>query len=108
MTATVGKSQFSFELPKLSYVDASLEEPGRDRLPSSRSRRGGLGDRGLGAHLAQMIAAVATWHRKRVAFGELALMSDRELSDIGLTRSDLPRVFDPEHNQDLVRRSVAG
>ena len=26
---------------------------------------------------------------------ELAMMTDRELSDIGLSRSDLSRVFDP-------------
>jgi hypothetical protein len=34
------------------------------------------------------------------------MMTDRELSDIGLTRSDLGRVFDSSLNMDLLRRAA--
>jgi uncharacterized protein YjiS (DUF1127 family) len=30
------------------------------------------------------------------------MMSDRELSDIGLNRGDVRRAFTPEHNRDLI------
>ena len=35
------------------------------------------------------------------------MMSDRELADIGLTRSDLNRVFNDNYNGDLRDRDVA-
>jgi uncharacterized protein YjiS (DUF1127 family) len=34
---------------------------------------------------------------------EMAMMTDRELSDIGLSRSDLSRVFDPTFAADRAR-----
>ena len=41
--------------------------------------------------------------RRRAVLDELGSLSDHELADIGLTRSDLPRVFEPsfaaEHNR---------
>lgn len=33
--------------------------------------------------------------RRRAVMAELAMLSDHELSDIGLSRAELPRVFDP-------------
>src|ERR1019366_4999639 len=101
MSAPIGKSQFSFELPNLSYVDASLEEPNLRFVRVSESR-----PHGLGAWLARRIAAVVAWHQQQVALGELELMTDHELSDIGLSRSDLARVFDPDNNRDLVQRGA--
>jgi uncharacterized protein YjiS (DUF1127 family) len=35
-------------------------------------------------------------------------MSDHELMDIGISRSDLSRVFDPSLNQDLRARGTNG
>ncbi len=102
MTAPIGKSQFSFELPNLSYVDASLEEPDLRRAAPVAIPR----PNGLGAWLARVIGAVVDRHRQQLALGELGLMSDHELSDIGVSRSDLSRVFDPDHNQDLVQRGT--
>lgn len=34
---------------------------------------------------------------------EMAMLSDRELADIGLSRVDLPRVFDPTFAAEHVR-----
>jgi uncharacterized protein YjiS (DUF1127 family) len=38
-------------------------------------------------------------HRHAV-MEELAIMSDRELSDIGLSRADVLRIFDPDFRSD--------
>jgi uncharacterized protein YjiS (DUF1127 family) len=100
MTAPIGKSQFTFELPNLSYVDASLEEPNlRSAAPAPRHQ-------GIVEWLARRVSALVERHRQHVALDELQLMSDHELSDIGLSRSDLARVFDPEHNADLISRTT--
>jgi uncharacterized protein YjiS (DUF1127 family) len=44
--------------------------------------------------LIQMIQAFRDYHRN---VNELSQLSDRELSDIGLDRSDIPRVAAGEH-----------
>jgi uncharacterized protein YjiS (DUF1127 family) len=94
-------SQFSFELPKLSYVDAKWEEP---NLRSPAGTPQGVRKTGLAAWLSRSVAAFIAWRRDSEAAAELACMSDHELMDIGLTRSDLHRVFDPAFNQDLGHR----
>ncbi len=104
MSAPIGKSQFSFELPNLSYVDASLEEPNLRVAPVFAQPRQ---QAGLGAWLARQFAAVVAWRRQQVALAELELMSEHELSDIGLSRADLSRLFDPAHNRDLIERGAA-
>ena len=38
---------------------------------------------------------LAEMPRRRAVLDELGRLSDHELADIGLTRGDLPRVFDP-------------
>jgi uncharacterized protein YjiS (DUF1127 family) len=96
MTAPLAKNQFAFELPNLTYVDTHLEDP---VLPSL-SRAGRL--HGVRAWLA----AFRAWREKRTALAELDMMSERELADIGLTRSDLPRVFNNKFNADLRGRSA--
>jgi uncharacterized protein YjiS (DUF1127 family) len=91
----------SFKLPSLSYIDAKWEEPNLtapiaapDRARKSR----------LVAWLAGRVAAFRTWRRDSEAAAELASMTNYELMDIGLTRSDLGRVFDPALNEDLRTR----
>jgi uncharacterized protein YjiS (DUF1127 family) len=48
------------------------------------------------AALAAVGTAIATWPERRAAYLALRALSDRELEDIGLTRGDIPRVFDPD------------
>jgi uncharacterized protein YjiS (DUF1127 family) len=101
MSAQTADSQFSFKLPSLSYIDAKWEEPNLRTLPGAQqpARKAGVN-----AWLARRADAFAAWLRKREAALALSAMSDRELADIGLTRSDLFRVFDSNLNQDLVQR----
>jgi uncharacterized protein YjiS (DUF1127 family) len=101
MTASIANGQFAFQLPNLSYVDASWEEPDLRTARQSAHRKPGLWSR-----LSARIVSLATWRRQMTARAELDLMTDRELMDIGLSRSDLERVFVPEHNTDLMRRGM--
>jgi len=97
MSAPIAKSQFTFELPNLTYVDASLEEANfRAPLPASKPH-------GLRA----AIAAFQAWRQKQAAIAELDMMTDRELTDIGLTRADVHRVFNDNYNADVNDRMAA-
>ena len=101
MSAQTADSQFSFKLPSLSYVDAKWEEPellAPTALPPHKT--------GLAAWLSARVAAFQAWRRDREAAAELAAMSNHELMDIGLSRSDLSRVFDPAFNEDLRMRGT--
>lgn len=46
--------------------------------------------------LGTLARAVASFPAKRRAYSDLLALSPRELADIGLTRADIPRVFDPD------------
>lgn len=97
MSAPIAKNQFAFQLPNLTYVDAHLEEPNL-RAPVVPSK-----PRGIRA----LFTAFRTWRENEAARAELNMMSDRELMDIGLTRSDVNRVFEDTYNQDLRDRLAA-
>lgn len=96
MSAPIAKSQLKFALPSLSYVDASMEEPAlRDQSQVQPAKRG------VGGWIAERVAALVAWNRHFEQAAELASMSERELSDIGLNRGDLNRVFSDAYNRDL-------
>jgi uncharacterized protein YjiS (DUF1127 family) len=99
MSAPLTKDQLAFQLPYLTYVDAHYEEPNLRFVPEVEPQHS------VGAWLAGRIVAFRTWREKRAALTEMEMMTDRELMDIGLSRADLRRVFDPAHNADLVARS---
>ena len=95
MSSPITKRQFAFQLPLLSYVDAHQEE----------RELGTQGQPGKSRGIHALIAAFKTWREKRADMAALSMMSDRELKDIGLTRSDLERVFDSSLNMDLLQRA---
>lgn len=101
MSVQTADSHFSFALPSMSYIDAKWEEPNL-RLPAASP--GVMRKRGLAAWLSRQVAAFITWRLDRKAAGELALMSDHELMDIGLNRADIGRAFNSVLNEDLRRR----
>jgi uncharacterized protein YjiS (DUF1127 family) len=103
MSAHMANSQFRFELPSLSYIDAKWEEPalgGFDTAPQV------VRSTGLAAWLSRQVAALVAWRRNSEAAVELRAMSDYELADIGLSRSDLSRVFEPGFGHDLYQRGL--
>ncbi len=91
MSAPIAKNQFAFELPNLTYVDAHFEEPTLREAAAPVAPPQGFGD-----WIAARIAGVRTWRENRMAMAEMEMMTDHELLDIGLTRADLPRVFDAQ------------
>lgn len=97
MSAPIAKSQLTFELPNLTYVDASREEATL-RAPLAPAKPHGL---------KAWIAGFRAWREKQASMAELEMMSDRELIDIGLTRSDVRRVFADNYNNDLRDRPAA-
>jgi uncharacterized protein YjiS (DUF1127 family) len=99
MSAHFADSDFNHRLPSLSYIDAKWEEP--ELLQTARTAPA---RRGFAEWLAARFTGFRTWFRDMQAASDLAGMSDRELHDIGLTRSDVARVFDPTLNQDLRQR----
>jgi uncharacterized protein YjiS (DUF1127 family) len=103
MSAHTADSQFQFRLPSLSYIDAKWEEPNlrTSAVPHTAVRQGGLA-----AWLSGKIATFQAWRLDRQAAAELSSMSNRDLMDIGLSRSDIGRAFDPAFNIDLRQRGT--
>jgi uncharacterized protein YjiS (DUF1127 family) len=96
MNATVGKDQLTaFSLGNLSYIGPAYEEP---QTPSVRSPEGA--SRGV---LKALMGVVSAWRQRQAVLQEMQMMTDRELADIGLSRSDLTRVFDPAFVADYAR-----
>ena len=50
----------------------------------------------LGQALASVGSALLTWPQRRAAYENLRRLNDRELADIGLTRGEAARVFEPD------------
>lgn len=101
MSAHTVHQTFSFQLPSLSYIDAKWEEPNL-RAPTQlhdAARKLAL--------VARIKEAIQARRQARQAVAEFAGMSDYELADIGLSRSDIHRVFNPAFNQDLRQRGRA-
>jgi uncharacterized protein YjiS (DUF1127 family) len=58
---------------------------------------------GLGHWFAAIATAFSAWRQRQAVLQEMQLMTDRELSDIGLSRADLGRVFEPAFATDHAR-----
>jgi len=100
MSAPLAKSDFVFKLAtSRSYIDADYD-PAPVAYEQS-APRGVLGQ--IGSGLAFVVQNVKTWANKQATLSEMHTMSDRELSDIGLNRGDLPRVFDADFAVDHAR-----
>ena len=88
MNPPTAKDQFSFSLGELTYIDSSYDDaPAVSFVRAQKQRAKGW--------LSRLLAKFAEWQHRRAIMQEMAMMTDRELSDIGLSRSDLPRIFDP-------------
>jgi uncharacterized protein YjiS (DUF1127 family) len=80
-------------------------------FPAAGGVRGGVGGRSaaFGGRVLAAVQWVADLPRRRAVLEELGRLSDHELADIGLTRADLPRVFDPAfvHSRNFARKAGA-
>ena len=101
MSVHTANSEFRFELPSLSYVDVRWEEPNL-RTPADPQEP--VRKAGLASWFTRRIAAFLAWRRDQQAMSELTMMSDHQLADLGIGRSDVLRIFDPAFNADLRQR----
>lgn len=78
-------------------MTAHVAKNGMTFLPAggSRATTAPRAQRRLAGSLTAAVRWLAEMPKRRAVLDELDRLSDRELSDIGLTRGDLPRVFDP-------------
>jgi uncharacterized protein YjiS (DUF1127 family) len=60
---------------------------------------------GFGRRIADALAWLVAMPRRRAVLDELQMLTDRELSDIGIARSELKRVFDPAFVRDHATRA---
>ena len=93
MNAPVAKDQFTFSLGNLSYVDSTYDD-----VPAPVAPKHGVRE-----WFERRANAFAEWRRRQETLREMEMLTDRELADIGLARSDLPRVFDPAFAADRPR-----
>jgi len=84
----MNKNEFAFKLPEMLSYHSTWDDA--DYEPAQATRRKGWFSR-LVTLPARMIAGFA--QRQRV-MSELSRMSNRDLADLGLSRHDIPRVFD--------------
>jgi uncharacterized protein YjiS (DUF1127 family) len=87
MTASFSKHQLAPIFPNDIFPHSiSTRAPAEQVVQPTRAGRS------LGQRLGGAIAAL---RGRQAVFNELHSLSERELSDIGITRSDIHRVFDP-------------
>ena len=82
---------------RMTKAEAALllplpRNPAADRLADLRDAAGRANDSALFQGLARLADKVFGWPARTRLRAELAALSERELVDIGLTRSDIDRV----------------
>ncbi len=88
MSARITKAEVAFLLPSpRSQVAEQVEAL---RLAAARAHQAALVS-GLRQGVARLADAVLGWPARLAAQAELRAMSDRELADMGLNRSDIAR-----------------
>ena len=102
MTTHISKEELALMMPGTLY-HYFHDEP--ETVQAAPARKPGI--------FARMVETVSAWSRRRSEANELASLSDEQLADIGLSRSELPLVFDPEfaarrNNERVVGRIQTG
>ena len=90
MNASINKNEFSFNLPEMLSYHSTWDDS--DYAPVLPRRRQSWVARAASAP----VRWAAAYAERRRVMGELMQMSDRELADLGLSRYDIHRVFDPQ------------
>lgn len=75
---------------------ALLHREARAMRDAELARLVGVGLRSIGTVLRTVASAIVSWPRKRATYTQLSRLSDRELTDIGMVRGDIARVFEPD------------
>jgi uncharacterized protein YjiS (DUF1127 family) len=87
MNARVAKEEIALLMPTslASYADTPYADtPYAEQAPAAPSK------------FARAVRWLIDLPRRRAVLAELSALSDHELADIGLSRTELSRVFDPD------------
>ena len=100
MNTSINKNEFAFKLPEMLSYHSTWDDA--DYEPGLPRRQAGWVSQLVAAPL-RIVTRMAQRHR---VMNELGRLSDRELSDLGISRSDIPRVFDPEFAAEYANRGI--
>lgn len=92
MNAPVTKDQLAFSLGHRSYIGPAYE--GVQRASVNQ------GVQQATSFFRRIVNAISAWRQRQEVLREMQMMTDHELADIGLSRGDLARVFDPVFAED--------
>jgi len=87
----------SFGPDSTAFKLAVIHREARAMRDAEIARRVTQGVRAVATVLGTIGHAIVSWPRKRATYEQLRQLSDRELSDIGLVRGDITRVFEPDY-----------
>lgn len=79
-------NQVRFSLGELTYIGPTYEDVSTGGTLEAPKK--------TIACFRRILAGIREWQRRRAIMQEISMMTDRQLSDIGLSRSDLAYVFD--------------
>ena len=94
MSAFITKDEMSLLMPRSVTYRSTAEEAMRVAAEARLESGQALGQ-SLARGIGRAVAYLRSLPQRRATMNELRMLSERELADIGLSRSDLPRVFDP-------------
>jgi uncharacterized protein YjiS (DUF1127 family) len=89
MNVSMNKTEFAFKLPEMLSYHSTWDDA--DYEPVQPHRQAGLLARTAGA----VKRSIAAYMDRQRVINEMSRLSDRDLADLGLSRYDIKRVFDP-------------
>ena len=108
MSAFITKDEMSLLMPHNATYRSTAEEAMRVAAEARLESGQALGQ-SLARGIVRAVAYLRALPQRRATMNELRGLSERELADIGLSRSDLPRVFDPAFASECgARRGPVG
>lgn len=96
MNAPIANDQIGCSLGNLTYINSAYDS---EAIPSIIGARAD----GVGGWFSSLLTQIVEWRRRRAVMREMALMTDHELSDIGLSRVDVARFCDPSFAAEHAR-----
>lgn len=103
MDARITKPEFHSAAPSAAFA---MDEARSVALAAMHARDEAIG-RWIRTALTKAYRAVVEYPQRRRVKDQLSLMTDRELSDIGLSRGDIARVFDGDFEAQASRAANA-
>ncbi len=101
MDARITKAEAALLLPAAAPVSRRMAEVEALRLAAIATRDEAIANatrsaiRTIGRGIVALLRALATFPERLATFQALNALTDRELRDIGMTRYDVSRIFEP-------------